>query len=174
MKVRPSVEGYLAIADRYTELGLTKEAARAYRMAEECEGMNETGASPEPEPLHSGAIVRDIMVEIIQMVMNSQRTGELIVTSAGNSETLRIYFDTGRVINSIGTKSPRGERSFERALSMASGTYKFFEKPVDHVEALFDQGTNHLLLESLQRLDEAQGAAAAAAAGRPQQFDGTT
>ncbi len=165
LKISPNVEGYLAIADRYSEMGLTKEAARAYRMAEQCESAAEATVMSDPEPLLSGALTRGMVVEIIQMIMNTQRTGELIVISARGDETLRLYVEQGRVINATGSKTPRGQRSFERALALGNGTYKFFEKSVEHIEVLFDQNTEHLLLDTLQKLDEATHAR--------QQFDGT-
>ncbi len=167
MKSAPTVEGYLAIADRYTALGLAKEAGRAYRLAEQCEGVSENGSTPEPEALLSGGLARGMVVEIIQMIVNTQRTGELTVATPGNGEILRIYFEGGRVINATGSKSPRGQRSFERALALAAGTYKFFERTVEHIDVLFDQNTEHLLLDTLQRLDEQQVHARG-------QFDGTT
>ena len=84
----------------------------------------------------------------------TQRTGEMVVATTGNAETVRIYFDGGRVINATGTRSVRGQKSFERLFALGDGTYKFFERADDHIDVLFEKSTDHLLLTTLQRLDE--------------------
>lgn len=150
----PTVEGYIDLADRFSELGLSKESARAYKLAEQCEGMDGSGSTPEPEPLLSGNLTKGMVVEIIQIIVNTQRTGEMVVINVSTAETIRLYFETGRVINATGTRSMRGQKSFERALTLGDGTYKFFERAVDHIDAIFETSTDHLLLTTLQRLDE--------------------
>lgn len=154
LKTSPTVEGYIDLADRFSKVGLSKEAARAYNLAEQCEGMDSAGSTPEPEPMLSGNLTKGMAVEIIQIIVNTQRTGEMVVATTGNAETVRIYFDGGRVINATGTRSVRGQKSFERLFALGDGTYKFFERAVDHIDVLFEKSTDHLLLTTLQRLDE--------------------
>jgi hypothetical protein len=154
LKASPTVEGYIELADRFSGLGLSKEAARAYKMAEQCEGMDGSGSTPEPEPLLNGNLTKGMVVEIIQIIVNTRRTGEMVVATTDGGETIRLYFENGRVINATGTRSMRGQKSFERALTLGDGTYKFFERAVDHIDVLFEQSTDHLLLTTLQRLDE--------------------
>ncbi len=161
----PNVEGFLQVAERYAHLNLHKEAARFYRLAEDCEHGPEEGRMPLPIPaaaptpvigpvaLLNGALAPQMVVEIIQMLYNTMRTGELVVNDT-HGETVRLYLDKGRVINAIGNRFARGEKSFERSLVMREGTYQFFERPVAHIAPVFDQNTDHLLLAALQRIDE--------------------
>jgi Domain of unknown function (DUF4388) len=166
LKASPTVEGYIELADRFSGLGLSKEAARAYKMAEQCEGMDGSGSTPEPEPLLNGNLTKGMVVEIIQIIVNTRRTGEMVVATTGSAETIRLYFENGRVINATGTRTMRGQKSFERSLTLGDGTYKFFERAIDHIDVLFEQSTDHLLLTTLQRLDEQ--------VHWRQQFDSTT
>ena len=159
----PNVEGFLQVAERYAHLNLHKEAARFYRRAEDCEHGPPEGRAPAPAPpptpvigpvaLLSGALSPQMVVEIIQMLYNTMRTGELVVSDT-HGETVRLYLDKGRVINAIGNRFGRGDKSFERSLVMREGTYQFFERPVAHIAPVFDQNTDHLLLNALQRIDE--------------------
>jgi chemotaxis signal transduction protein len=147
----PSVKGYLDLADRYTAFGLPKDTERLMLLAERLEAGGGTSSGAE-DSLMSGAVNPMMLVEVLQILSRTSRTGDLVLESA--DQTFHIYFDKGQIISATSTTHEEGLPSFNMAIRMAGGMYRFTEKEDLQIPRIIKLGSDHLIMEAVRLMDE--------------------
>jgi hypothetical protein len=91
--------------------------------------------------------------DILQVISNNRKTGELSVT-VGTGPSARVYFREGEVVNA--SYSPTtGLKAFFRILTLDEGGFLFETKACDIQQVIRDRLDN-MLLEGYRQLDEFQ------------------
>jgi hypothetical protein len=151
LSTSPSLDSYVQLADAYRSLGMKRQADRMLQMAEALEN----GASAPPPPadgLLSGAVSPTMLVEVIQILTRTKLSGEFIIDA--KTQTFRLYFDHGHIINALSAQHSPGLDSFQMALRVTQGSYRFIQKSILDIPRLIDEPPDLLLLNAMQEADE--------------------
>jgi len=148
----PSTDGYLTLADSYRTLGMGKEADRILQLAEEAEGASQAAGTPPPDGLLSGSANPTMLVEVVQILSRTKLSGDFTIDA--EAQTFHLFFDHGHIINASSVHHAPGLDSFHQAICVPSGSYRFIQKSVGDVPRLIDGGTELLLLNAMQHVDE--------------------
>ncbi len=159
LSLNPTVDGCLELADRYAELGMAKDAQRLIQVAELLEKDSVQTGNTTSDSLLSGSINPLMIIEVLQILARTRKSGELVLESTG--QTFRIFFDRGQIINAHSTSEMPGITSFLMAIRIAEGTYRFRENNEIQIERLIEDKTDHLIMEAARLMDESTGESAA-------------
>jgi tetratricopeptide (TPR) repeat protein len=91
------------------------------------------------------------LLDVIQILDNCQKTGQLQVSSEGQAGT--IFFNVGRIVNAI-YQEKAGEQAMYALVAVKGGTFEYQPSPAAFDVVIHNSNTN-LLLEGLRLLDEA-------------------
>ena len=91
------------------------------------------------------------LLDVIQILDNCQKTGQLQVSSEGQAGT--IFFNVGRIVNAI-YQEKAGEQAMYALVAVKGGTFEYQPSPTAFDVVIHNSNTN-LLLEGLRLLDEA-------------------
>lgn len=158
LSLNPTVNGCLDLADRYSELGMTKDAQRLIQVAELLEKDSSRDVKTAPDNLLTGAITPLMIIEVLQILSRTQKSGELVLEST--EQTFHIFFDQGQIINAHSTSDMPGFASFLMAVRITDGNYRFIENNDIQVERLIENKTDHLIMEAVRLMDESNGQSA--------------
>ena len=148
----PSIEGYLELAEAYSALGLNKESMRMVQKAEELEKDHTHATESESTYLLEGSLNLNMLVEILQVLHRTKRTGELVIEQPAS--TSHIYFCSGEVIHATNMLESDGITSLHAVFRYCVGTYRFIEKEVDDIEHSIDEACESLIMKALTYIDE--------------------
>lgn len=153
----PTVKDYISLAHRYSALGFNADADRMLELAEKCQ----VETSPHPDQLQenliSGAIAPLMLIEVLQLLSRTNRTGELVLDTPQGA--YYIYLDRGQIVNATSATHEPGLASFYMGVRAARGTYRFITLPEMNVEHLIEDRTEHLIMEAARLMDESSPAA---------------
>jgi hypothetical protein len=90
--------------------------------------------------------------DVLHVIGNNRKTGELILNSPAVRDPVRIYFKEGQIINASYEKTV-GMKALFRALSLTLGTFSFQTCAVQAQQVL-SQKLENLLLEGYRQIDE--------------------
>ncbi|KAF0250231.1 MAG: response regulators consisting of a CheY-like receiver domain and a winged-helix DNA-binding [bacterium] len=90
--------------------------------------------------------------DILHIINNNRKSGELVINSSAARDPVRIYFSEGNVINAAYGKS-NGLKAFFRSLSLEQGSFTFETKQC-LVKHLIKDRMENLLLEGYRQMDE--------------------
>ena len=91
------------------------------------------------------------LLDVIQILDNCQKTGQLQVSSEGQAGT--IFFNVGRIVNAI-YQEKAGEQAVYSLVAVKGGTFEYQPSATAFDVVIHNSNTN-LLLEGLRLLDEA-------------------
>jgi tetratricopeptide (TPR) repeat protein len=91
------------------------------------------------------------LLDVIQILDNCQKTGQLQVSSEGQAGT--IFFNVGRIVNAI-YQEKAGEQAMYALVAVKGGTFEYQPSATAFDVVIHNSNTN-LLLEGLRLLDEA-------------------
>ncbi len=91
------------------------------------------------------------LLDVIQILDNCQKTGQLQVSSEGQAGT--IFFNGGRIVNAI-YQEKAGEQAMYALVAVKGGTFEYQPSTTAFDVVIHNSNTN-LLLEGLRLLDEA-------------------
>jgi len=91
------------------------------------------------------------LLDVIQILDNCQKTGQLQVSSEGQAGT--IFFNVGRIVNAI-YQEKAGEQAMYALVALKGGTFEYQPSATAFDVVIHNSNTN-LLLEGLRLLDEA-------------------
>jgi len=91
------------------------------------------------------------LLDVIQILDNCQKTGELQVSSEGQAGT--IFFNGGRIVNAV-YQEKAGEQAMYALVAVKGGTFEYKPSATAFDVVIHNSNTN-LLLEGLRLLDEA-------------------
>ena len=91
------------------------------------------------------------LLDVIQILDNCQKTGQLQVSSEGQAGT--IFFNAGRIVNAI-YQEKAGEQAMYALVAVKGGTFEYQPSATAFDVVIHNSNTN-LLLEGLRLLDEA-------------------
>jgi tetratricopeptide (TPR) repeat protein len=91
------------------------------------------------------------LLDVIQILDNCQKTGQLQVSSEGQAGT--IFFNAGRIVNAI-YQEKAGEQAMYALVALKGGTFEYRPSATAFDVVIHNSNTN-LLLEGLRLLDEA-------------------
>jgi tetratricopeptide (TPR) repeat protein len=91
------------------------------------------------------------LLDVIQILDNCQKTGQLQVSSEGQAGT--IFFNVGRIVNAI-YQEKAGEHAMYALVAVKGGTFEYQPSATAFDVVIHNSNTN-LLLEGLRLLDEA-------------------
>ena len=148
----PSIEGYLELAEAYNELGLNKESMRMVQKAEQLEEDQTQESESESNYLLEGSLNLNMLVEILQVLHRTKRTGELMIEQPASTSC--IYFSMGEVIHATNMLEPHGIASLHAVFRFCMGTYRFMEKEVDGIEHSIHEPCESLIMKALTYVDE--------------------
>lgn len=156
LSLNPTVEGCLDLADRYSDLRMAKDAQRLIQVAELLEkDASQSGAPVSREHLLSGSITPLMLIEVLQILTRTRRSGDLMLQST--DQTFHIFFDQGEIVNAHSTAEMPGLASFLTAMRISEGTYRFVENNDPQVEHLIEHNTDQLIMEVIRQMDENSG-----------------
>jgi len=108
------------------------------------------------------------LLDVIQILDNCQKTGQLQVSSEGQAGT--IFFNLGRIVNAI-YQEKAGEQAMYALVAVKGGAFEYQPSATAFDVVIHNSNTN-LLLEGLRLLDEAnRDRASAATTRRPVALD---
>jgi hypothetical protein len=148
----PSADGYLELADQYRVLGMGKEADRILQMAEEIENSGLSPGQQAADGLLSGTANPTMLVEVVQILSRTKLSGDFVIDA--EAQTFHLFFDRGHIINALSDHHSPGLDSFRHAMCVPCGAYRFVENAACDVPHLIDEGTEILLLNAIQAVDE--------------------
>src|SRR5262249_36609331 len=90
--------------------------------------------------------------DVLHVIGNNRKTGELIITATSVREPVRIYFKDGQIINASYEKT-NGMKALFRSLTLTEGVFSFQTCNVG-VKQAFIQKLENLLLEGYRQIDE--------------------
>jgi tetratricopeptide (TPR) repeat protein len=91
------------------------------------------------------------LLDVIQILDNCQKTGQLQVSSEGQAGT--IFFNAGRIVNAV-YQEKAGEQAMNALVAVKGGTFEYKPSATAFDVVIHNSNTN-LLLEGLRLLDEA-------------------
>ncbi len=91
------------------------------------------------------------LLDVIQILDNCQKTGQLHVSSEGQAGT--IFFNVGRIVNAV-YQEKAGEQAMYSLVAVKGGTFEYKPSTTAFDVVIHNSNTN-LLLEGLRLLDEA-------------------
>jgi len=91
------------------------------------------------------------LLDVIQILDNCQKTGQLLVSSEGQAGT--IFFNAGRIVNAI-YQEKAGEHAMYALVAVKGGTFEY-QPSAKAFDVVIHNSNTNLLLEGLRLLDEA-------------------
>jgi tetratricopeptide (TPR) repeat protein len=91
------------------------------------------------------------LLDVIQILDNCQKTGQLQVSSEGQAGT--IFFNVGRIVNAI-YQEKAGEQAMYALVAVKGGTFEY-QPSANAFDVVIHNSNTNLLLEGLRLLDEA-------------------
>ncbi len=91
------------------------------------------------------------LLDVIQILDNCQKTGQLQVSSEGQAGT--IFFNVGRIVNAI-YQEKAGEHAMYALVAVKGGTFEY-QPSAKAFDVVIHNSNTNLLLEGLRLLDEA-------------------
>ena len=91
------------------------------------------------------------LLDVIQILDNCQKTGQLQVSSEGQAGT--IFFNVGRIVNAI-YQEKAGEQAMYALVAVKGGTFEY-QPSAKAFDVVIHNSNTNLLLEGLRLLDEA-------------------
>ena len=122
---------------------------------QEHHGRWQLARSPAGEKEDSAALKGDLseigLLDIIQILDNAQKNGQLSINSEGHTGT--VFFNSGRIVNAV-YKDKVGEPAMFALVAVKGGSFEF--KPASFAfDVVINNSNTNLLLEGLRLLDEA-------------------
>ena len=100
----------------------------------------------------SGYVSEFPLMEVIQFLGMTEKSGALRIYMEKNDETVSLYFKEGKLLHAVSNES-EGIGTFYAVLEKETGYFKFIAG--EHVPAVtIDKPIHYLLLESQRRRDE--------------------
>lgn len=109
-------------------------------------------ATTEEKMVLKGALSLFHLVDLLQFIGMSQRTGELAIQRPGHEQKALIYFESGKIIHATDQGS-RGIPALDRILTQEDGQFNF-RADVLPEQRTIDLPLQFILLESQRRKDE--------------------
>lgn len=100
----------------------------------------------------SGLLARFPLIEVLQFLGMTAKTGELRITGTADGDVFSLYFQEGHLVHASGGDF-EGMAAFEIALTLHQGYFRFLADIPPPRQSL-DSPVHHLLLESQRRVDE--------------------
>lgn len=92
------------------------------------------------------------LADVLQVISNNRKTGELNITLPEAPKPARLYFEDGQIINATFDKTV-GLKALFRILTLDAGHFAFESKPIIAQHVINDKLEN-VLLEGFRQLDE--------------------
>ncbi len=148
----PTVKDFISLAHRYSALGFNQDADRMLELAEKCQAQNSSGTGPASDSLLSGAIAPLMLIEVLQLLSRTNKSGELVLESPDGS--FHIFLDRGQIVNASSDRYEPGLSAFYMGVRVTQGSYRFILQPDLHVEHLIEDRTENLIMEAARLMDE--------------------
>jgi len=152
LEEKPTVDGFLELAELYQKQGRKKDAERSLLMAESMERSVE--ATEEGKlPVLRGTLENGMLVEVLQMLTIGCRSGDLTVDLPGEGGKALIHFRKGQVWDAkIGWKV--GRDAFREIIARREGLWQFNDDRQEPIERRITKNTQFLILDAMKVRDE--------------------
>jgi DNA-binding response OmpR family regulator len=147
-RVEDKIEGLEHGANEYLSkpFSVRELQLRVERLIEE--GHLRRGASGALQ----GQLAEVGLPDVLHVIGNNQKTGELIIDSRAMRDPVRIYFQNGQIVNASFGKSV-GLKALFRSLALVEGNFSFQSKPCI-AQPVLNEKMENLLLEGYRQFDE--------------------
>ncbi|MEW6736250.1 MAG: response regulator [Acidobacteriota bacterium] len=100
----------------------------------------------------NGQLSEVALPDVLQIMGNNRKTGELIINVAALREPARVYFEEGQVVNASFAHTS-GLKAFFRILALDEGSFTFETKSCQ-VKRVINDKLENLMLEGYRQFDE--------------------
>jgi chemotaxis signal transduction protein len=157
LEEKPTVDGFLQLAELYQKQGRKKDSERCLLMAESMERGVEA-AEEGRTPILRGTIESGIFVEILQMLSLSRKSGDLCIQIPGESQEAVIHIRQGQIWDAkIGWKV--GREAFCEVINRSEGLWEFHDDRQEEVQRRITKNAQFLILDALKKRDESSAEA---------------
>ncbi|MBL8149974.1 MAG: response regulator [Blastocatellia bacterium] len=146
--VEDKIEGLEHGADEYLgkPFSVRELQLRVERLVEE--GRRRKGSTGA----FQGKLSEVPLSDIIQLLSNNRKTGELSIELPSAKERAKVFFQDGQIVNAVYGKAT-GQKGLYRMFAIEDGKFIFENKPPS-VKKVINERTENLLLDGYRQIDE--------------------
>lgn len=146
-RVEDRIEGLELGANEYLSkpFSVRELQLRVDRLVEDAQLRRNSGAL-------QGQLQEIALPDILQIIGNNRKSGELIITTKATRDPVKLYFQEGAIINARYAKLS-GLKALFRTLSLEEGNF-VFENKTCYVKPIINDKMENLLLEGYRQIDE--------------------
>lgn len=105
----------------------------------------------------SGAIEAGNLIDVLQLFMFLQKTGQLLITQDVSAQQGNIFFEAGQIVGVVLCEHDvriEGEKAFDRLLSWQAGSFTFQRERTLEPAVAITGSTDFLLMDAVRERDE--------------------